>query len=594
MTRRVRLTLASVAVVALLATAISAAYLKTQVDKEFDLVLEAADRAKETAARAVVRSADAQTGQIDVAGLADDADLRQTFGDVLVTSKSLIDVAVTGADGRLIAGYDPVRKPGDAYPVGHPDYRDFVRNRGTWDKVRMLFFQDTPSYFQLTRGLGFEEDGKSETLLWVRVVVYPALIREAVQYDLQRTVLFSIAAVAGSALVALLFSSYAFRPLAQVSEMLDQIARGDYKAQDGAPVSDEFGKVLSKVDLLGQRLGEVDRLLDEMEEAVIGFAQDGSTVVVTGAVEKFLGTKRAALATQRRDELFPPDTPIGFVVGQAIDNSKPVRNLRLALPGGAGMPFALVSIELLTPSGVLVRLRDPDARQQIQGQLQTAERLSAISRVTRGVAHEVKNPLNAILMHVDLARMKVTRGDTEIAPHMDIIEKEILRLDRVVKTFLDFARPAEVRLEDLVVDDLIRELADLARPQAAAANVEVHAELAAPDTSISADPDLFRQALLNLVVNAIEAMPGGGTLTFSTRIDGGEVEIAIADTGTGIPADLREQIFQLYFTTKEEGSGIGLALAYRTIQTHGATMDFESEPGKGTKFCIRFPLERTA
>jgi len=107
--------------------------------------------------------------------------------------------------------------------------------------------------------------------------------------------------------------------------------------------------------------------------------------------------------------------------------------------------------------------------------------------------------------------------------------------------------------------------------------------------SISADIDLLKQAILNIVVNAIEAMPEGGALRFQSSVRGDEADIRISDTGPGIPADLKEKIFALYFTTKEKGSGIGLAMTFRIVQLHDGTINFTSEPGKGTTFVLRFP-----
>jgi signal transduction histidine kinase len=252
------------------------------------------------------------------------------------------------------------------------------------------------------------------------------------------------------------------------------------------------------------------------------------------------------------------------------------------------------------PAGLLVRLRDPEVRRQLQDQLQLAERITAINRVTTGVAHEVKNPLNAMLMHLEIAKMKLARGDSDLDQQIEVISSEITRLDRVVKTFLDFTRPVDLKMRETPVNAFIESLVELTRPQAAAAGVCVETGLEAKDATITADVDLLKQALLNLVVNAIEAMPEGGTLRLETQVrassngSGDEVEIRIGDTGKGIPEHLREKIFKLYFTTKPSGSGIGLALTFRMVQLHGGKIDYVSESGSGTTFNVRFPLAGTS
>jgi signal transduction histidine kinase len=240
--------------------------------------------------------------------------------------------------------------------------------------------------------------------------------------------------------------------------------------------------------------------------------------------------------------------------------------------------------------GMLIRLRDPEASRQIGRQLQTADRLSAISRLTSGVAHEVKNPLNAILMHVELAKLKLAHGDHDLEQQMEVISSEILRLDRVVKTFLDFTRPVHLNLSDVALTAFVRELADLARPQAEANNIEVAVEDPADPITITVDPDLLKQAVLNIVVNAIEAMPAGGKLKFWSGARGDQAEIRISDTGPGIPSAVRDQIYNLYFTTKEKGSGIGLSMTFRIMQLHDGTIDLESDAATGTTFSLRLPM----
>src|ERR1051326_3394919 len=125
---------------------------------------------------------------------------------------------------------------------------------------------------------------------------------------------------------------------------------------------------------------------------------------------------------------------------------------------------------------MLVRLRDPEAQRKIGRELQTADRLAAISRVSGGVAHEVKNPLNAILLHVEVAKSKLAKGDTDIAGQMDIVAREILRLDRGVKTFLDFSRPVELHFQTVPVQELLVEIVELARPQAEGSKIRVEVQ----------------------------------------------------------------------------------------------------------------------
>jgi signal transduction histidine kinase len=159
-----------------------------------------------------------------------------------------------------------------------------------------------------------------------------------------------------------------------------------------------------------------------------------------------------------------------------------------------------------------------------------------------------------------------------------------------VRTFLDFTRPVELQLDNVPVQELVREIVDLAGPQTAAANIQMTVHQEVDGVEVRVDRDLLKQAMLNVVVNAIQAMPEGGELHFEASANEETAELRISDSGVGIPDELREKIFRLYFTTKRQGSGIGLAMTFRIVQLHDGTIDFTSEPGKGTTFLIRLPI----
>jgi signal transduction histidine kinase len=226
-------------------------------------------------------------------------------------------------------------------------------------------------------------------------------------------------------------------------------------------------------------------------------------------------------------------------------------------------------------------------------QFDVATRLAAISRISGGVAHEIKNPLNAISLRLDLLRAHAEAQQDGLIPEIDILSNEVRRLDRVVKTFLDFSRPLEVRFADVDLAALAGEVANLMTPQARAFGVEMQFEAPAEPALMRGDSDLLKQATLNLVTNALEAMKGdekgGGILRLKVERAGDTVAVEIADNGPGIPPEVRDKVFQLYFTTKERGSGIGLAMTYRAVQLHNGTVDFTSELGRGTTFRLQFP-----
>jgi signal transduction histidine kinase len=228
--------------------------------------------------------------------------------------------------------------------------------------------------------------------------------------------------------------------------------------------------------------------------------------------------------------------------------------------------------------------------------LELSRRVTALGRLTAGVAHEVKNPLNAMTIHLELlkAKMAASGGAEETSDHLDIIGREIRRLDDVVQGFLKFARPEELTLQPVAPAALMREVLEMIEPEAKASGVVLARECpSSPVPAIEADATILRQALVNLAKNAIQAMPGGGRLVVSCMPSrDGRVEIRVSDTGVGISPDNLAKIFDLYFTTKQTGTGIGLSLVYRTIQLHNGDIDVESTPGEGTTFIIKLPQAR--
>jgi signal transduction histidine kinase len=164
----------------------------------------------------------------------------------------------------------------------------------------------------------------------------------------------------------------------------------------------------------------------------------------------------------------------------------------------------------------------------------------------------------------------------------------------VVQTLVDFTRPVDLRLAELDLRKLVDEVVMLAAPAAEQHKVRIERQPSADALPARMDVDLVKQALLNIVLNGVQAMPDGGALTIATRREGEGALITVRDQGPGIPAEIRDKVFNLYFTTKKGGSGIGLAMAYRVVQLHHGNLEFTSVAGHGTTFYLRFPLADAA
>jgi signal transduction histidine kinase len=248
-----------------------------------------------------------------------------------------------------------------------------------------------------------------------------------------------------------------------------------------------------------------------------------------------------------------------------------------------------------------------------------ARKLVALSRLTAGLAHEVKNPLNAMMIHLELLRTKIKRTVTRPEPapvaagglglaeahssdgakaeeadsamqHVEIIESEIRRLDEVVQGFLKFTRPEELRLQPTKIHQIFEEIFPVIAPEAERNNVRIEVDVPATVPAVQGDSALLRQAFLNLAINACQAMSNGGTLHLSAApVTNNRVEVRFEDTGIGIPAEHLDKIFDLYFTTKDHGTGIGLSMVYRIVQLHDGDIEVESIKGRGTTFRVLLP-----
>ena len=241
--------------------------------------------------------------------------------------------------------------------------------------------------------------------------------------------------------------------------------------------------------------------------------------------------------------------------------------------------------------GALQQL-DAGTRRQVEEQITVARRLTAINSLTGRVAHEIKNPLNSIALRLEVLRGHILDGSPDADSEISVLTEEVTRLDRVVRTFLDFNRPVSLSFEDTDVGNMLLEIQDFITPEAEMRGVRCAVNVPDEPAIVSGDDDLLRQAFLNIAMNAVEAMSAGGELHMDITHQGESCVLRFRDTGPGIPKESQEKIFQLYYTTKPRGNGIGLAMTFRAIQIHGGTIQVQSEPGQGTEFVVHLPASQ--
>jgi two-component system sensor histidine kinase HydH len=228
----------------------------------------------------------------------------------------------------------------------------------------------------------------------------------------------------------------------------------------------------------------------------------------------------------------------------------------------------------------------------LEAEMARGERLATVGNLAAAVAHEIRNPLSAVSMGLQRLRAEFEPAEREEYLRMvDLVQGEVRRLNGIVEEFLSLARPIRLSLGPVPVADLVGEVGQLIEPQARAAGIVVEQEIPAPLGEVAADRDRLKQVLLNLVLNAIEAMPAGGRLTLGATISGSAPVLTVADTGSGIAPELLPRVFEPYVTTKTRGLGLGLAIARRIVEAHGGRIEAESRAGQGTRFRITLPRE---
>ncbi len=435
----------------------------------------------------------------------------------------------------------------------------------------------------------------------VRVGISTVLLRNELTPRLEHALYFSGASIFFSLLLAALISRLALGPLEEINRNLDYATGGSIE-EDAESDHDEYGLVTLKIANLGRQVRDakeifsalkdnVDQLMANLQDGLMLFTREYHVVLVSASVERFLGRPRGEMLGRSAKDVFRAGTPLNAVLLDAFERRRPLMQREIESANGRRVQVSLDFIqEQSTQIGALLIIRDTESVRRLEDEIEMSRRLSASGRLTRGVAHEVKNPINAIVLHLHLLQNKLQQMDPGTRRHVDIIGSEIHRLDRVVQILVDFTRPRDLKLEEVDLRRLLEEVAALAAPDADQHAVAIVRNFPNYPLTVKADLDFMKQAILNVVINGVQAMTGGGQLTISAKRDEGMVFVEVQDTGPGIPREAQEKIFELYFTTKQGGSGIGLAQTYQVMQWHYGSVDFETVEGKGTTFRLCIPL----
>jgi PAS domain S-box-containing protein len=517
-------------------------------------------------------------------------------------SSGIYEVSITDHDGRVLASTD--KSLVGKFPSRRAPLTQLTRG-GVLHQLKLLAGPRGTYEFDYKFNYGEEPFGE------VRVAVSSALLlRDEILPIVRKLGTIVLLALVISTVLAAVVSGATLAPLARISAQLDRISAGQYDApvpevRGFAGSGDELGQVSRKITQVGQQLRGVHEIFSTMrenmnsvmaglEDGLLLFTRDARAVMVSPAAEKFLGAPAGQFLGRRVTEIFPIGHPLREALHLEGDELRELA-AEIELKTTEGGKRVSVTVQAIQEDGermgALLTLRDLDSIESINTQLQVSERLAALGRITAGVAHEVKNPLNSMRLWLEnLKECLPPDSDSSAKQAVQVLDKEIDRLDAVVKRFLDFTRPMDVRLEPTQLAELLKEVLEVAQPQMQKANIQVAQLLPIDVPEVYVDRALLKQAVLNLVLNAGESMPSGGQLRLMLTRRGEMAEISVGDTGKGIPPEHRQKIFQLFFTTRPGGNGIGLASTFRIVQLLNGSIDFTTEVGKGTTFRIELPL----
>ena len=392
------------------------------------------------------------------------------------------------------------------------------------------------------------------------------------------------------------------RPITAITAGVEQITAGSDEVKVLVKGSDELSTLAEKFNELSRRIkanrveweterGQFFNIFHSITDAVMLLDSSGAVLFANAEAQARLGLPTGGVAEGKPLRLLMGDeNPLIRMIGTAQTAGTEVRDIALDLNNGSSPNRVLVSIFTLgqgpEPPGMLVVVRDLESVKELEDVVNYSGRLVRLGGLISGIAHQIRNPLNAMNLELELLGQDADKG-APVGPQLKAVRREIQRLDRAVDALMRFMRPQELELEAVSLNELLREVAALVVPR----GIHVEYQLDTDRGAVNVDRDLFAEALRNVVCNAVEAMPNGGTLRLSTSFQGDSfAEISIADQGTGIPQKNIPHIFNLYFTTKKNGNGLGLPLALRAIDLHNGTMDVQSEVGVGTTVRMRLPI----
>jgi signal transduction histidine kinase len=406
--------------------------------------------------------------------------------------------------------------------------------------------------------------------------------------------------------LGMLIHFYLSRRSEMLAEALEEALKGDEPAL--VATTDEFAKAINAARQVGHELTvareerfqahrRFGALMKAMDVGVLLLDSSENLDFANAPARELLDCPDGADMTERWKEVRATlDHPLSLWVGRAVSGSTRL-DVELSSNGSpTRLRFEIYRLEDES-GGYLVLVKSREMMEALERELGLAIQMRGLGRFYAAFAHDLKAPLNAMVMNLELLNQAISKAATDEVPTFDrqqryiqVLRNEVFRFDRQLRTLLSHASTPSDAVEEFDVREVIQDLATLLDPQARRQRIAFSATL--PDTEIllTGHRDRLKQALLNIVINAMEAMPDGGELSINAKSEGEQIEVSVRDTGPGIPEDLLRKIYDMSFTTKSGGCGVGLFVANSVVQSYGGLIHIDTAPGKGTCFNVFLPI----
>jgi signal transduction histidine kinase len=510
------------------------------------------------------------------------------------------DVAIAHSDAAQVGERLPVR----------PSLDDLL-NAGPWEQLRAIYTGDGLTVeFQQPLLVGVTRFGT------IRIGISTLLTRGDINRAVRPAVLVALGALVASSLLAMLLAQSLLRPIHLIRGGLTRLGRGEFGVKLDLPQQDELGELggffntvsaqlsADRTKLAGEK-STLESVVGRLEDAIAFFTPAGELLFANPAMLRELPGQSGR---RTLTAMWPAGHPCRALVEQTATDGQSRGPVQVEPETDAAGRDAgrrdgrLVVTHAVNDSsgrivGVMLMCRDLGYLDEVESTIRYSQKLASLSRLTAGVAHEIKNSLHAMIIHLELVKQQIADGRPDgpvdagaAAEHIAVIASTLRRLDEMLQGLLRFTRPEELNLQPSSLRAIVEAIMPIVRAEAKKTGVDVQVDCPPDLPLLRADPAMLQQALQNLALNACQAMPGGGRLRIAGRaIRDRLVEVVVEDSGAGIAPEHLDKIFNLYFTTREGGSGIGLSMVYRAVQLHDGEIEVHSSPGKGTAFRLLLP-----